>query len=164
MRQNQDKNSKQIMPYKVNISQYCSHSHREDEEFGSWEESYDNSFENVEKVSKNGYPDVLSIFDLQIGEEGFVVWMEYSTGDSFGYSTRGSVEPVGIFKDKKVAQELVDAINSWDPDKAREKSWDERNRFYFKTSDGQVFDYGFAPWSGYFENLDEVHINSFTLK
>lgn len=147
------KNSK--FGYGVDIDKICTHSESSDEPYGYWHQSYSNTFQSI---SKGGtYPDVVSTHDLNKGDKAFVVWVEYSHGDSFGHSDRGNVEVVGVFTDKAIAEELKAALIDYEKHKPG-KQWDDRYRFHFKTSDGQEFNYGFVPWSGYFEHLDDVHI------
>lgn len=140
--------------YKVEIDSYCDHYDYPEEEYGSWSASYTNYFKKVTKTKH--YPDVVSDIDFQVGQKCFLVWIEWSSGNSFGYSDRCSTEAIGIFKDEQSARELVKAIE--DSSVQYDAETDSRYRFYCKTSDGQEFEYGFAPWFGYFERLDEVHL------
>lgn len=141
--------------YQVSIDRDCYHSESSDEEWGSWSRSYRNTFQSIKKGGE--FPDVVSTHNLKTGEKCFVVWVEYSTGDSFGSAERAEVEVVGVFKDRAVAEELRLALIYYDKHKPNQQ-WDDRYTFHFKTSDGQEFNYGFVPWSGYFEYLDEAHI------
>ena len=140
--------------YAVEIDSVCVYSESSDEKFGSWSESYNNEFKKITKT--NEYPDIVTNIDFQIGETAFLVWVEYSRGNSFGCADREGTEIIGLFKSKEVAQELINAIEYHDRNDD-ERTWDERYKFYHKTSDGQEFSYGFVPWAGYFEYLDEIH-------
>lgn len=146
-----------IHSYKVEINSYCEHSEREPEEFGSWEESFSNSLGKVKRTSKKEYGDVLSKFDLKKGDDAFVVWIEYSTGDSFGHAERGSTMAIGIFTDVKAARVLAAKINEYDRDVNTAAG--DKFKYGFKTPDGQFFECGYAPWLGYFEHLNEVHVD-----
>lgn len=144
--------------YKVQINQHCTHSHREGGSYGSWEESYSNSIQPlIVKVEKN--PDVVSIHDIKPGERGFVVWAEWSTGDSFGRGDRACVEAIGLFKSYEDAEVLREYIVD------RSKKYDRRGyendgaQLHIDTPDGQTFKTGWAPWLGYFEQLDDVYID-----
>lgn len=147
--------------YKVDIGQECEKDIEADEEFGSWERSYSNWFEKISKTK--GVPDVVSDFDIQPGETCYVVWVEYSSGNSFGTAENENVEVVGVFKDKECAKQLEKAIEEQNQayrqgDFAFGESWEDKNKFYCKTSDGQEFQYGFCPWYGYFEVLENVYV------
>jgi len=146
-----------VHSYKVEISSRCTHSHREPEEYGSWKKAFDNSLGSVKRTSKNQYGDVLSKHDLKKGDDAFVVWIEYSTGDSFGRADRGSTMAIGIFTDIKAARVLATKIKDFDRDV--NTSAGDKFKYGFKTPDGQFFECGYAPWLGYFEHLDEVHVD-----
>lgn len=141
--------------YAVELDKTVVHSESSSEPYGDWSESCENSFVSISKNPK--YPDVVSDHDFKHGEKCFVVWAEYSYGDSFGHSNRGSTEVIGVFKNKEVAEELKKALLNFDSDKPGKNS-EDRYKFDYTTSDGQKFHYGFVPWSGYFESLDEIHI------
>lgn len=120
------------------------------ERFGSWEASYTNSVKSVQLETK--YPDIASSHEFQPNEVAFLVWVEYSTGDSFGRAHCGSVESIGLFKDEAVANELVAKLNA-----KHELSDEDKHKFKHTTSDGQTFEYTWVPWSGYFETLEGVY-------
>lgn len=133
--------------YAVRLSAYCDYSEHEDEAFGSWSESYSNSFRSVAHDDK--YPDVVSIHDFKPGDVAYVVWAEWSTGDSFGRAERGSREALAILKNG------IDAF-----DLQRKLSLAEDGAFKWKSSDGDTFESGYLPWGGYFDSLDEIRIET----
>lgn len=148
--------------YKVDISQQCEKDIEASKKYGHWERSYSNSFEKISTQAK-GIPDGVSDFDIQPGETCYVVWLEYSSGNSFGMAENENIEVVGVFKDKKCAKELEQVIKKQNQayrqgDFAFGESWEDMHKFYCKTSDGQEFQYGFCPWYGYFEVLENVYV------
>ena len=136
--------------YKVNIDQFCEDSYRSDEEWGSWSSSNSNYFESVTKTER--YPDITSTLDIKEGELCFVVWAEWSSGDSFGTAHNGNTEALAIFKDPESA-------------KAFQKEAENATEYVkdFVTPDGQVHNI-YCPWTGYFESLTEIHIEQTVLK
>src|SRR5689334_20677813 len=104
------KQEQKLFGYKIKIHSECTYSHHSNHQYGEYHEIYDNYFETVTQEEK--YPDVTSCFDLT---EGYAVWLEYSTGDSFGQSERSQVIQMGIFKDEVPAQELAEKIRRWRP-------------------------------------------------
>ena len=147
--------------YKVDIGQRCENVIEPDEEYGSWERTFSNWFEKISKTKD--VPDAVCDFDIQTGQTCYVVWVEYSSGDSFGMAENEGVEVVGVFKDKACAKELEKAIEEHNRKYLRSEfeqgtSWFDKNKFYFKTSDGQEFQYGFCPWYGYFESLSNIYV------
>ena len=136
--------------YKVEINSIFTESYRSEEEWGSWSSQYSNYFEDVTKTDT--YPDITSSLDIKEGEMCFVVWAEWSSGDSFGTAHDGNAEALAIFTDVKSAKEFQEKVlNS------------EEYSVKFTTPDGQVHNVR-CPWTGYFEELTEIHIEQTVLK
>lgn len=144
--------------YQVEVESHCNESYRSPEQWGEWRESYSNHLKSIASHD-NKYPNVTSIHNIEPGQMALVVWIEWSTGDSFGHGTRSGTEVIGLFQDMQSAQSLKQQIESWQPNKQTD-SWGEQYGYHFTTPDGQEFKSGFAPWAGYFESLDEVHIDA----
>lgn len=148
------------MPYGYTVRQHqrCTHSTREPVEYGSWSESYSNSIDKlIEKTTT--YPDVVSLHDLQSGDRAYVVWVEWSTGDSFGRGECAQMEVLGLFKTYEDAEVLKDAIEATEENYSRTSFESDQSAYWVKTPDGQIFTSGWAPWLGYFESLEGVHID-----
>ena len=148
--------------YGVEVISRCTEDYRSPEEFGEWRESWDNHLKGIARLGVE-HPDVVSIHDIPRGEDAWVVWVEYSSGDSFGQSEHGYTEIIGIFRkaDYDAAEELQRGLK-------QTVSYDFKNRtnwheYKIETSDGQVFESGFASWTGYFERLDNVYIDRVTV-
>lgn len=137
--------------FKVTIHQHCTAHQQSEEAYGDWYSAYDNTFKCVEKVTE--YPDLVSIEDLKQGDPVHVVWVEWSSGDSFGMSNLGYVEAFGAFSKWEDAIGLSDVLKASDI-----------NGYKFVTSTGQVFECGYVPWHGYFESLGDVHIDTAFLR
>lgn len=149
--------------YKVDIGQRCEKDIEASKKYGHWERSYSNTFQKISKSKTDDVPDAVSDFDIQLCETCYVVWVEYSSGNSFGMAENENVEVVGVFKDKECARQLEKAIEEQNQayrrgELAFGESWEDKNKFYCKTSDGQEFQYGFCPWYGYFEVLENVYV------
>lgn len=140
--------------YDVDICRLCiaseSNSNSDDDYDYSWYESYDNFLGSV-TPNTTGYPDVVSTLKLRRGKY-YLVWLEYSTGDSFGTSNKGSTLACGIFQCLKSANELKKAIE------------DSSGNSPIKliTSDGQEFEIHDC-WTDYFGGLDNVNITEFNI-
>ena len=146
--------------YKVTMESYCNESYHSGEQFGEWRESYTNHLKSIASRDDK-YPDVNSIHKIEPGQGALVVWIEYSSGDSFGHADRKYTEIMGLFKDMESALSLKTQIESWNP--RENKKWEEAHSYHFKTPDGQEFKSGFAPWSGHFESLDSVNVDVVTI-
>lgn len=136
--------------YEFHFSNYCISSERSNEPYGDWSEEYSNSLEYITKVEE--YGDINSIHDLKDGDKAYAVWVEYSTGNSFGWATNGSVEAVGVFKDKESAEAYKKYLEDTDGGIEWGIAID------FVAPDGQVFKEKYRPWNGYFERLSEVYV------
>jgi hypothetical protein len=139
--------------YMVEIERFCVDSDYSNERFGDWHESYSNTFKKIYKnpTPKINSPAIVSEHDFAQGEEVYVVWVEYSTGDSFGWSNRGGVDAVAVVKDYFAAVELQDWIN-----KSATKEW--RYTETFTASTGETLQIYVGAWTGYFERLECVNI------
>jgi hypothetical protein len=79
-----------------------------EEEYGDWYEEYYNFFKSA-NIATN-MPDVVTKLPLKHGDEIYVVWVEWTTGNSFGSSNCGQSEVLGVFKDYNAAAELESFI------------------------------------------------------
>lgn len=141
--------------YKVIIESECIDSYHSQEEFGEWNASYQNTFKSIRRKNDDEeYPDLVSDLDIPAGEEVFVVWLEYSSGDSFGWGQNTGVEVVGLFQDYAAAVELRDRI---EPTRHGEFPFDGA-RIKYQAKDGQDINIYYGTWTGYFENLETIHI------
>ena len=139
--------------YKVDIEQYCNYYRAPKESYGNWEGSNTNSFKSVYKADK--YPDIVASLNIKEGTLCFVVWAEWSSGDSFGSSHNGNAEALAIFVDPESAKQFRDKVS-----KAKE---DREYIMEFSTDDGQKHSVR-CPWIGYFEDLTDIHIEQTILK
>jgi hypothetical protein len=147
--------------YNVTIHSVCDESYQSPEEWGEWYASYTNRMDSFIKHDSK-YPDVNSIHNIKKGKIAYVVWIEWSSGDSFGHGDRCYTETIGLFKDMESAKSLQNQIETWIPNE-KSKKWEDHYSYHFKTPDGQEFKSGFAPWSGYFDSLDSVNIDVVTV-
>lgn len=95
--------------------------------------------------------------DPKLGDNIFVVWVEYSSGDSFG-SSSGNVEFLWAFTDAEKAYKLKELIYK-----------DYRDDSYYNFKSGNNFNfYGVniytGTWKGYFESLQTVRVDRLEVK
>lgn len=141
-----------VYGYKIKLESTLEFAESEPERYGSW--TKESSWE-IGRIAEqvDDYPDVTTTLDLPKNSTAFVVWVRWSSGDSFGHHKNGYAEVIGIFADYRVAQELQRAIET-------EKCED----YHFKatTSDGQT--HSCCPsWIGYFDSLEAVEIDPVTI-
>lgn len=153
--------------YKFNFKSTCIEPIEPAEEYGEWYAEYENSLLGISPV--NVAPDVVTNVTPR-----FAVWVEYSTGDSFGRGHNNEVEGIGLFADITSANMLCDFI--WMSRELRLYCKDVKKEPVFKqlqsrfnvtyqdkklsltTPDGQVFALRHFPWVGYFETLNATHV------
>lgn len=152
---------KKMFGYRVHIQSYLDYSERSEEPYGSWGKRHSNTFDSIEKNDK--YPDVVSPLDLT-QKEGYLVWVEWSSGDSFGNNHRGHTEAIAIVKTQQTAEKLAHALKSWEDPSSKYSIYDKRSKqtFKFRTTD-QTIELKSIPWHGYFESLDSVFIEKVSL-
>lgn len=96
------------------------------------------------------YHDIDVPFDIESGVVYYLVWANYKTGDSFGHSDN-SVEFIDLFKAEKLAEECASIARA-----AKGYS------YTFKRENGRDCIQS-APWKGYFESLNDIHIEAVQL-
>lgn len=146
--------------YNVRIDNNCDSYFNEEQQFGSWNSSSTNTFDSLNKCDElDAYPDITSIHDFKVGDFAFLVWAEWSSGDSFGHGVNSSNEAFALLKNDEDAFKLATALREATPNNNC-KYWDEQNRFEWKSSDGQNVKIGYVPWFGYFESLGTVYVEA----
>lgn len=95
------------------------------------------SIRSAKLVSRDGYGVLQTAFSVAPGDTVYLVWAQYSTGDSFG-SDGGKYELCAVYDNAE------DAAT-------------ERERLE-KVTDFSV------PWTGYFEDLDFVRVEALTVE
>jgi hypothetical protein len=112
-----------------------------------------NSFRHVSKTEI--YPDIASSLDIPVGAECHVVWVVWSTGDTFGRDEGRRTSLIGVFQKEGAALGLQREIERRNQERHNIK--DYNYSFEFVTSDGQELTV-YQSWFGYFDSLDAVHV------
>lgn len=132
------------------FSRVCEYSEYSPEQYGDWEEDWAVMFLGRASFSSDDFysPESESVDDSwKTGDSGWFVWVNYSTGDSFGRSLRGSICIVDIFKD------FAEAV------KCRNDIQNNKATYIKEGKECKIY----APWEGYFENLESVSCDSFDI-
>ncbi len=102
--------------------------------------------DTIELVSENeGFDITVDDFEPIHGEDYYLLSVEYSTGDSFGHDESERVEDVALYQTRAEAEVVAELI----------RKGPEKNSFQVKLPNGGSI---YAPWVGYFERLEEIHI------
>ncbi len=89
--------------------------------------------------------------DLEVGKPYILVWLTYSTGDSFGHST-GNPEFIMVFDNLENAYRLKTEIET------RYRSMKQDIDKWSFDFDGQTIYCG--AWVGYFDSLESVRVDT----
>jgi len=143
--------------YKLDMDVTCYNTVVPVEEYGEWQSDSVNVFKGL--IRNDAHPDVSSVVELESSTlPHYLVWVEYSDGDSFGWAKRGRIEAVGIFTTAEDALKVKEAI------KADAEARSTRDTIYGTPLEVSLSDrnlvINYVPWCGYFESLDEVHIET----
>jgi hypothetical protein len=114
-------------------------------------------------VEDGQYFDMIVPFDLVAGEDYFLVYGIYSTGDSFS-NQNGKLELVDVYTTREKADRCVKSICEHNAlsatphmkKKGKNRQYDEHG-VQLKNDAGVKYKFG-VPWTGYFESLQDVNI------
>lgn len=133
----------------VDYSSNCYEHYTSPEQWGSWYSHSDPSIDGVH-IRKSIGESFEVPFDVEVGDTVLVLYMVYSTGDSFGHST-GNLSIEWVFKDKQLA---YDAYN-----KLVEAEKAEKYHFMVALEDGSEMTL-YNPSHGYFEHMERIDLQS----
>lgn len=136
----------------------CLDNYHSGEQYGDWYAHYDFSVKGVSLSEPEAYGcyEKFGLKEVELGDVVYVLWMTYSSGDSFGSST-GNGEVLWVFKDVKLAlraKQLYEKINA-----------DDNCMFSIEmeTEDGEKFKMS-NPAAGYFENMGSIEVSTFLVE
>lgn len=100
------------------------------------------------------YGDIIAPFDIKIGDKVFLLYVEWSTGNSFGNDENYGISYIGVFTDLELAEKNLEVIRN--ANRRSEDSWELlEEKFVIEHQDGseeQYIDYS-VPWYGYFKSM-----------
>lgn len=118
-------------------------------------------------------------FEVTSGTKYYLMYVVYSTGDSFGHDEDSSIEFCGLYTDISIAQENENRIRahySWAKGDSYGYRRDEKARPKFvpkkygefnvmlRTDDGKGEYELHVPWTGYFESMSYLEIKGVQLQ
>lgn len=113
-----------------------------DDTYTSRELSYE--FSDSRNHAYNSYDTFVVEDSLADLDELYLIVVEYSTGDSFGYDENARLAVIAAFSSMEQAEKIAKELKN-----ANDKDYD------FKASNGEAY---YRPWVGYFERLNEMHV------
>lgn len=140
----------------VNYDEFVVDSEYSDEAWGPWRQDWTFNLDSVTLSKKKDWGDYESINtpnDVVEGQNVHVLWMTYSSGDSFGCAS-GKGEIIWVFTDYEVAKAALDA---WE----NPKNW-KNYAVKYAIEDGTIITSS-NPADGYFSDLGEMRLDSVTV-
>jgi len=125
-----------FIEFEVNQTSWVTHAADPEDRWDRDSTDGDVSIHSAKLVSEQSYDSLPAPDDVDTGSTIYLVWAKYGTGDSFG-SDGGKYELLEMCLSQEEA--------------------DKRAKYYENVRDYSV------PWHGYFEWLDGVYIERFTL-
>lgn len=137
----------------VEYDQYCNEDYHSGEQYGEWRTSFSSSVTGVRVLGEKEKAEYTSeVFILPYGTTtAYVVYMIYSTGDSFGRSD-GNIDILHCTASSEKAHALAKMITE-NPNEFSIKFIDDFDR------EISIYNNG----AGYFEHIDYVEVLSFDL-
>lgn len=132
-----------------------------DDEWGADDTSTDHYVNGLSLTRKNSHEYCYYPGEVNKGDTLYLIYAIWSTGDSFHHDTRGCIDFVAVYKDKATANLVAHVLEN-------HKHEDDRHGKYNWTANimldnGEEFKYH-VGWLGYFENLDEIYVEEYTVR
>jgi hypothetical protein len=139
----------------VQYHEHCTENYHSGEQWGDWRQSFDFGVDGVSLTSRDRYNEekLGCLVDVQAGEPVFVLYMTYSTGDTFGRAD-GKGEVIWVFKDPMLAMK---AKQQW---KEENDKRDPEFSITFEVDGGEKITQS-NPAAGYFENVGYIDVGTF---
>lgn len=119
------------------------------------------------------YGDLYAKFPIKINTTYWLVYVVYSTGDSFGRDENGALEEIEIYEDETMAWDCAGEIKKHADmystfertyGKPKVKRPKDFNSYTLKVIGGNGKEMEvYAPWNGYFESLSYVEVRPVTI-
>lgn len=137
----------------VEYDEICTHSEREPEQYGSWSESYSSEVTRAYRIGdddKTPYGSETFVIPDD-STDAYVVYMIYSTGDSFG-SSDGNIDIIHCTGNEEAADKLAKLIT------------ENSEEFTIKFTDDFGRDISIDNrGAGYFESISYVGVEKFSI-
>lgn len=132
------------------------------------ETNTEHDIQGIKKTSGSEYFDLEVPFDVEFGKSYFLVYVIYSTGDSFG-NDYGRIEFIDLFQKEKLANSLKKKIEqhyneyvesnlySYVGGRTVKRAKAPHHTIKYTNNEGKEIDLYTGPWIGYFERLQDVY-------
>lgn len=138
----------------------------EEGDYRNWSKSNENDIRSISITEEKEYFDLIIEKDFDLNKPCYLVFVEYSVGDSFGQET-GRLEYLKIFKTKEEAELFkfnLEQLEKYAESKFQEEKFKPKlfEKIDIKYSSIRSFTYFgekfFLPYGGYFDILEKIDI------
>lgn len=110
---------------------------------------------DIKSVGIEGDETVVASEEFAPGETGYMVFIGWGSGDSFGRATNATLEAIHLFKSKTLAEILFWKIHV---DAGVEVDYMKESPVHYTLDNGATLELYTSPWKGYFEHIDTLYI------
>ncbi len=111
------------------------------------------------------FPDIVSSKKLDFEKEYFLVYVIFSTGDSFHHHSGYDCRLIDVFEHKENAQKLVEMIEKQNENyQSNQRDLGENAYSMTYTDESGETKQISCDWNGYFERIDSCDIKTVTLQ
>lgn len=110
---------------------------------------------DVQGIYKAPYGDIVTNLDIKLGDTAILVYVIWSTGNSFGQDNGKYLTPIHLFNSMEKAQAAVDAIYAHAKNNDPDGPIDVKYNVTYIDNDG-LPQSEYAGWIGYFESICDV--------
>lgn len=147
----------------VRYSSYLVSSHTSEEEYGSWHSTSDFNVRGVGLTSNYLSNEMFTVgTKVDYADVVYVLWMVYSTGDSFG-SSEGNGEILWVFKDNVLADRAYQLWKSAQEAKQDRNNNQSYSSIEFEVDGGERVRLNNPAW-GYFEHVTSLELTMFLVE
>lgn len=125
------------------------------EEWGCRETHTDHFVEGFSVAGKDKYHDLSVGFVPEYGKEYYLLYVVYSTGDSFNSNDDGGIEFIDLYEDQKIGEDNLERIRK------HHEEQDSKSLFLINEQGNKHKVH--TPWTGYFERFSYVCLDSVRL-
>lgn len=140
----------------INKTNRCVENQEPEEAYGDWYTRYEFRINSVHLSRESDYDEEFDVpFDVAEGDEVYILYMIYTSGDSFGHS-EGNTEIIWVFKDEQIARKAEDIyINAVEDDNS--------SLIKVEVDGGSILGLSNPAW-GYFENCSDIQLETFKVE
>lgn len=133
---------------------------RASERYGDWNRLQHNEIVGFEIAKEEEYFDIIVSFNPIENKEYYLLYVQYTTGDSFGQSN-GNIEHIGLYESRDLAVNNAKRIREHNETKSFKHFSDEYS-VILVSEEGLEYRQS-TSWKGYFERIESIVVMPITM-